>query len=67
MRKTKFEKVKEALKNKTRASNCWVTLTKNVDGRHTGKYCLEGMVNPRNSSISYKTLDEVIEDYNLKI
>jgi hypothetical protein len=27
MRKTKFEKVKEALKNKTRASNCWVTLT----------------------------------------
>lgn len=67
MRKTKFEKVKEALENKTRASNYWVTLTKNVDGRHTGKYCLENMVNHGKSLICYKTLDEVIEDYDLKI
>ena len=63
----KFEKVKKALEEATKGSNNFITITKNVDARHSGKYAIKNVVTNNISSISYKTLDEVIKEYQLNI
>ena len=64
---TKFEKVKTALMEKTRNTDNWVRVTKNVDARHKGKYTLQNIVTNNISAYSYKTLEEIIKEYNLNI
>lgn len=64
---TKFEKVKLALENKTRNTNNFITLTKNVDTRHKGKYVIQNVVTRNINNVSYKTLDEVINEFELII
>ena len=64
---TKFEKVKTALMEKTRNTDNWVRVTKNVDARHKGKYALQNIVTNNISAYSYKTLKEIIKEYNLNI
>ena len=64
---TKFEKVKLALENKTRNTNNFITLTKNIDARHKGKYVIQNVVTRNIDNVSYKTLDEVINEFELKI
>ena len=63
----KFEKVKRALEEKTRYTSNSITVTKNVDGRHTGKYAIQNTVTNNISNISYKTLDAIIKEFDLKI
>ncbi len=63
----KFEKVKNALEELTRDSNNWLTVTKNIDGRHMGKYTLQNVVTGNTMPYSYKTLDEIIKEFNLVI
>ncbi|WP_297994159.1 hypothetical protein [uncultured Clostridium sp.] len=63
----KFEKVKNALEELTRDSNNWLTITENIDGRHTGKYALQNVVTGNVFPISYKTLNEIIKEFNLVI
>lgn len=63
----KFENVKKALEEQTKGSANWLTLTKNVDGRHSGKYALQNMITKNISGISFKTLDEVIKEFNLNL
>lgn len=64
---SKFEKVNNELIEKTRNSENWVKLTRNVDGSHTGKYALENIITHNISRNSYKTLDEVIKKFDLDI
>lgn len=64
---TKFEKVSEALTEKTRGTENWITLTKNVDGRHTEKYTTRNLITNQTGSISFKNLDEVIKHFELEI
>ena len=64
---TKFEKVKKALENKTRGTSNYITLTKNVDARHNGKYATRNIRTNNISGISYNTLKEVIEEFDLDI
>lgn len=64
---TKFEKVKRALEDKTEKTSNFITLTTNVDLRHTGKYAVKNVITNSVGSISFKTLKEVIEEYNLTI
>ena len=64
---SKFEKVNSELIEKTRNSENWVKLTRNVDGRHKGKYALENIITHNISRNSYKTLDEVIKEFDLDI
>lgn len=64
---TKFEKVKRALEEKTRESGNFITLTTNVDARHNGKYTTRNVITNNTSWKSYKTLNEVIEEYELEI
>lgn len=63
----KFKKVNEALMNKTRDTGDYVRLTKNTDCRHKGKYTIQNVVTNNTYGISFKTLDEVIKEYDLKI
>lgn len=63
----KFEKVKKALEEATKESNNFITITKNVDARHSGKYAIKNVVTNNVSNISYKTLDQVIKEYQLNI
>ena len=63
----KFEKVNKALIEKTRDTDNWMRVTKNVDARHKGKYALQNIVTNSISSHSYKTLDEIIKEYDLNI
>lgn len=64
---SKFEKVKTALEEKTKDTNNYITLTKNVDARHTGKYTTMNVVTRNVNAISYKTLDDVIKEFELNI
>ena len=64
---TRYEKVCNALMNKTKDTGNFITLTKNIDARHTGKYAIKNVTNNNVISISYKNLDEVITEYDLKI
>lgn len=64
---TKFEKVKRALEEKTRYTSNFITVTKKVDGRHSGKYAIQNTETNNISNISYKTLDEIIKEFDLKI
>ena len=64
---TKYDKVCQALMNKTKDTVNFITLTTNVDARHTGKYAIKNVITNNVGDISYKTLDEVIKEYDLKI
>lgn len=64
---SKFEKVQKSLMEVTKETNNWVTVTKNVDARHTGKYALQNVVTRNTLQDSYKTLDEIIKEFNLNI
>ena len=64
---SKFEKVSNALMDKTEDSGNWVKLTRNVDASHKGKYALENIITHNISRNSYKTLDEVIKEFDLDI
>lgn len=64
---SKFEKVSNALMDKTEDSGNWVKLTRNVDASHKGKYALENIITHSVSSSSYATLDEVIKEFDLDI
>ena len=64
---TKYEKVCKALMDKTKDTVNFITLTTNVDARHTGKYAIKNVATNNVGSTSYKTLDEVIKEYDLTI
>jgi|GEM_PF-3520698 hypothetical protein len=65
---TKFEKVKRALENKTRNGGSYISVTQTRrDGRHRYKYVIYNVVTQNLSRYSYRTLDEIIEEYNLTI
>ena len=64
---SKFEKVNNELIEKTRNSENWVKLTRNVDAGHKGKYALENIITHSVSSSSYATLDEIIKKFDLDI
>lgn len=63
----KFKKVNEALMIKTRETADYVRLSKNTDCRHKGKYVIQNVVTNNTYETSFKTLDDVIKEYDLKI
>jgi hypothetical protein len=63
----KFEKVKKALQDKTRNTADYITITKNIDCRHKGKYAIKNVVTNNIYFESYKTLNEIIKAYELNI
>jgi hypothetical protein len=63
----KFERVNKALMEKTRETDNWVKVTRNVNASHKGKYALQNVVTNHIGSHSYKTLDEIIEEFELNI
>lgn len=63
---TKFEKVNLALMEKTRNST-FLRVTKDIDSRHHGKYTLQNVITGNTYGRSYKTLDEIIEEFELNI
>ena len=64
---SKFDKVKKALEEKTRYTNNFITLTTNVDCRHRGKYAIKNVITNNVLDISFKTLNDVIKEYELNI
>ena len=64
---TKFEKVCKALEKKTRDTGNYITLTKNVYAGSKGNYATRNLVTNNISQITYKTLNEVIKEYNLSL
>ena len=64
---SKFEKVKNALEEKTKNTNDFITVTKNLDARHSGKYAIKNVVTNSVKGISYNTLDEIIQEFDLNI
>ena len=65
---TKFEKVKKALEEKTRNTGNWITLTTELDARHKGcKYTTVNVITRGKDWQGYKTLDEVIKQFELEI
>lgn len=64
---SKFEKVQKALEVKTENTENYVTITKNVDARHSGKYALKNIITNSVGSISYKTLNDIIKEFELSI
>lgn len=64
---SKFELVKKALEDQTRNTSNFITLTKNVDASHSGKYTTKNVITNNTSRISYNTLDEVIKEFELNI
>ena len=63
---SKFEKVKIALEGKTRNSSN-LTVIKNTDARHTGKYVLKNVLTNNVKGKSYKTLNEIVKEFKLII
>lgn len=64
---TKFEKVDRALMEKTRNDMQWLGITKNVHAGHDGKYALVNCYTNSTLQISFKTLNEIIKEYDLTI
>ena len=64
---TKFEKVRESLMEKTKNTGNWITVTQRRDARHKYKYVIVNVVTNNLTPYSYKTLKEIIEEYNLNI
>lgn len=63
----KFDLVKKAIEENTKDTNNFVTLTTETDARHSGKYTLKNVVTGNIGAKSFKTLNEVIAEYNLAI
>lgn len=63
---TKFEKVNLALMENTKNST-FLRVTKDIDCRHHGKYVLQNVITGNTYGISYNTLDEIIEEFELNI
>lgn len=53
--------------SKTRETSDYVRISKNIDGRHKGKYTLQNVITGSTCGRSYKTLDEIIEEFELNI
>lgn len=65
---TKFEKVKKALQEKTRGSANYITITTALDCRHKGKkYAIKNIITQNTLNEAYKTLNEIIQKYDLYI
>lgn len=64
---TKYDKVCKALLEKTRDTDNWITLTKQTDVRHKGKYAIRNLCTNQIGNISYNSLDEVIKEFELII
>lgn len=64
---TKFEKVNKALMDKTYDTGNYVRLTKNVFAGSKGKYATQNVITNNISTITYKTLKEVINEFDLQI
>jgi hypothetical protein len=65
---TKFEKVKKAIEEKTIDSANYITITTELDCRHKGrKYAIRNVVTSKIQTECYKTLDEIIQAYDLDI
>ena len=63
----KFDKVKKALEDKTRNTNNFVTLSINNNASHKYKYITRNVVTNNISKKSYKTLNDIIKEYELNI
>lgn len=63
---TKFEKVRESLMKKTQNTDNWITVTTEKDARHY-KYAIKNVMTNNLTFESYRTLQEIIEKYNLDI
>ena len=63
----KFEKVKKALENKTYNTNDWLTVVKGGDCRHKYKYCIKNVVTKSLKAESYKTLNDIVKEFELEI
>ena len=65
--KTKFEKIKAALEGKTYNTFNALTLRKGqANASQTGKYYTQNIYT-NNTQKSYKTLNEIIKEFKLKI
>ena len=64
---SKFEKVKKALEEKTYNTNDWLTVVKGGDCRHQYKYCIKNVVTNNLKSKSYKTLNDIVKEFELEI
>lgn len=58
MKRLKFNEVKKIIEDKTYNT---VTLSKKVDSRHKGIYVLENIVTHNVTSVSFNTLQEVLD------
>ena len=63
----KFEKVKKALEEKTYNTNDWLTVVKGGDYRHKYKYCIKNVVTKSLKAESYKTLNDIVKEFELEI
>lgn len=63
----KFDEVNKAIMDLTADTENWVRLSKKTDCRHSGKYVLRNIYTNNAAAISYKTLNEVIKEFDLKI
>lgn len=64
---TKFEKVRNALMKKTENTGNWITVTQRRDARHKYKYVIVNVVTNNLTPFSYRTLKEIIKEYDLNI
>ena len=63
----KFEKVKKALEEKTYNTNDYITVVKGGDSRHQYKYCIQNVVTKSLKAESYKTLNDIVKEFELEI
>lgn len=64
---SKIEKVANALSEKTRNTDNWITVTIHGDARHKYQYKIKNVVTNNLLPISYRTLKEIIEEYDLEV
>lgn len=65
--RSKFDKVKEALENKTRDTKNYITLIKNEDAKNKGKYSIQNVATKEVGDKGYNVLDDVIVEYRLDV
>lgn len=65
--RSKFDKVREALENKTRDTKNYITLIKNEDAKNKGKYSIQNVATKEVGDKGYNLLDEVIVEYRLDV
>lgn len=65
--RSKFDKVREALENKTRDTKNYITLIKNEDAKNKGKYSIQNVATKEVGDKGYNLLDEIIVEYRLDV